>query len=71
MPAKVKANHTKRFYVQHNVGKAKYCLNFHDGVKEHKDGSEFFDLRIFKNKKKLAAAITALKEDGYKEASGV
>ena len=42
-----------------NVGKCKYLLSFHDGISKHKDGSEFWDLRIFSNKKALEAFIKA------------
>lgn len=59
----------KVYYIMHNVGKAKYVLNFHDGVQTHKDGSPFFGINIFKNKKKLAAEIKRLTELGYKERS--
>ena len=43
----------KRFYIQNDIGKAKYVVNYHDGNKKHFDGSDFFDIIIFKNKKKL------------------
>ena len=33
-----------------NVGKAKYVVNYCTG-KTHSDGSDFYDMRIFKNKK--------------------
>lgn len=56
---------TKRFNVMHNVGRAKYLVNFHDGVKKHKDGSDFFDIAIFSNKKKLASLINDLLRQGY------
>ena len=49
----------------HNVGRAKYVVNFHDGVKTHSDGSEFFDIAIFSNKKKMKDFIKSLKVDGY------
>lgn len=35
-----------------NVGKAKYVVSYHDGIKHHNDGSPFYDVAIFKNKKK-------------------
>jgi len=59
----------KRFSVQYGVGSTKYLVNFHDGVKRHGDGSDFFDVRIFKNKKKLKDFITSLVKDGYERAS--
>lgn len=43
----------KTFYQQDNIGKAKYTISFHDGVQTHKDGSAFFGIRIFRNKKDL------------------
>lgn len=55
----------KVFNEQENIGKAKYVVNFHDGVKQHKDGSPFFDIRIFTNKKKKAPFIKSLEEQGY------
>jgi hypothetical protein len=56
----------KVFNEQENIGKAKYVVNFHDGVNQHKDGSPFFDIKIFKKKKKKAAFIKSLEEQGYK-----
>ncbi len=55
----------KQFSIQYGIGKAKYVVNFHDGIKKHVDGSEFFDIRIFKNKKSLTSFITELILDGY------
>jgi len=55
----------KVYYEQPNVGKAKYTVNFHDGVKTHKDGSPFYDMRIFKNKTDLNNFIAKLEKEGY------
>jgi hypothetical protein len=55
----------KKFSVQTGIGKAKYVVNFHDGIKKHKDGSDFFDIAIFKNKKDLNAFTTNLTNSGY------
>ena len=55
----------KRFYLQLNVGKSKYVVSYHDGEKKHKDGSDFFDIAIFKNKKKLNVFTAKLKSEGY------
>ena len=55
----------KRFNIMHNVGKCKYVVNYHDGIKEHKDHSDFFDISIFKNKKKLTAFVKSLLKQGY------
>ena len=59
---------TKRFNTMSNIGRAKYVVNYHDGIKKHNDGSDFFDMAIFKNKKKLNAFINDLYRDGYIEA---
>jgi hypothetical protein len=55
----------KTFYQMDNIGKAKYTVNFHDGKKKHKDGSAFYDIKIFKNKPTLNAFINDLKAQGY------
>ncbi len=57
----------KVFNIKHNVGKAKYVINYHDGIKKHKDGSPFFDIQIYSNKKDFDKAIKLLKQDGYSE----
>lgn len=59
----------KEFYTQNSIGKAKYTVNYHDGVSTHKDGSPFFGIAIFTNKKKLAKYIKKMKGDGYIERS--
>ena len=56
----------KRYNVMHGVGKSKYVVNYHDGKKKHKDGSDFFDISTFKNKKDLAKKINDLHKGGYK-----
>ena len=55
------------FYTQNNIGHAKYCVSFHDGIHKHPDGSDFYGIRIFKNKKKLNAFTNSLINNGYKE----
>jgi hypothetical protein len=57
----------KKFNVRHNIGRAKYVLNFHDGEKTHADGSQFYDMKIFKNKVDLKNNVEALKNQGYVE----
>ena len=42
----------KQYHLQMNIGKAKYVVNHYNGIKTHKDGSPFYDIKIFKNKKK-------------------
>ena len=55
----------KRYNVMYGVGSSKYTVNFHDGKSKHKDGSDFFDIAIFKNKKDLAKKINDLTKKGY------
>lgn len=57
----------KIFNAMYGVGKAKYVVNYHDGIKKHNDGSEFFDIRIFTNRKAMAAFIKELENEGYQE----
>jgi len=57
----------KTFYIQNNVGKVKYLLNFHDGIQTHKDGSPFFGIYIFSNIKKLNNKIKELRSLGYQK----
>jgi hypothetical protein len=56
----------KVFNEQENIGKAKYVVNFHDGISQHKDGCPFFDIRIFKSKIKKDKFIKSLDVQGYK-----
>lgn len=58
---------TKRYNIQYNIGKSKYVVNYHDGVKTHLDGSNFYDIAIFRNKKELNKYIQVLKSYGYVE----
>lgn len=55
----------KRFHELQDVGTAKYLVNFHDGVKTHADGSPFFELRIFSNKRKKEKFVAELVKQGY------
>jgi hypothetical protein len=57
----------KKFYVQYGIGMAKYVVNHHDGIKKHDDGSSFYDIELFKNKKKLKEFVDNLKKEGYTE----
>ena len=58
----------KSFNIRENIGKCRYVVNFHDGVKTHRDGSLFFDVQIASNKRTLKQVVKALKADGYAEA---
>jgi len=58
----------KQYYTMNNIGRCKYSVNFHDGIRTHKDGSPFFGIALFNNKKKVAAFIKKLESEGYTEA---
>jgi hypothetical protein len=51
----------------YRVGRVKYLVNYHDGVKTHKDNSPFYDIKAFKNKVALYKFIGELVKMGYKE----
>lgn len=55
----------KVYHVMENIGKCKYLVNYHDGKKTHKDGSEFYDIALFKNKKALSKFVKELHDSNY------
>jgi len=57
----------KEFNLMYNIGKVKYVINFHDGNNFHNDGSKFFNINCFKNKKLFNLRINQLKNLGYVE----
>ena len=57
----------KIYYRMDNIGKVKYTINFYDGVKKNKDGSAFYDIRTFSNKKERDKFERSLLKEGYKE----
>jgi ferritin len=59
----------KDYNIMENVGRSRYVVNYHDGEKTHKDGSAFYDVKIFGNKVDLEKFEKELKRKGYKEAS--
>lgn len=56
----------KVFSVNPGIGKVKYSISSHDGVKKHKDGSDFYDIKTFKNKVDLEKAIKDYTSKGFK-----
>lgn len=59
----------KLYNVKYNVGKVKYLISYHDGIKKHKDGSRFFDIHTESNKKRHEAKLKELQAEGYVEES--
>ena len=56
----------KLYNTSFGIGTSKYVVNFHDGIKRHNDGSRFYDIRIFSNKKEMVKFIKELEKEGYK-----
>jgi hypothetical protein len=59
----------KAFKVNPPIGKAKYSISSHDGHKKHNDGSDFWDIKIYKNKIDLEKGIKDYKSKGFIEES--
>lgn len=53
----LRPHNSMKYTIQYNIGHAKYVVSYHDGVKKHADGSDFYDIALFKNKKKMEAFI--------------
>ena len=62
-----KGPYMKQFHVQEDIGESKYVVSHHDGDKTYPDGSPFFDITIFRDKKNLAVFIKNLRRNGYTE----
>jgi hypothetical protein len=57
----------KQFYIQYGIGTAKYVVNHHDGKSTYRDGSKFFGIALFSNKRKLNVFVRLLRKAGYIE----
>lgn len=57
----------KYYNEQFNIGKAKYVVNFHDGVNTHNDGSPFYDIKIFRNARAQRVFVNRLITAGYQK----
>lgn len=55
----------KTFYTHTGVGRCRYVVSFHDGVKTHRDNSPFFDIRIFSSKLDTQKFVKELLAAGY------
>ena len=55
----------KLFNLKFNVGSAKYLVSYHNGEQFHPDGSEFFDIATFTNKKEFTLFVKGLEGMGY------
>ena len=57
----------KTYNITRNIGRSKYVVSYYDGVKQHADGSPFFDIKIFSNTRKMAFFVLVLKKKGFTE----
>lgn len=57
----------KNYWTIDNVGSTRYVVNFHNGVDTHDDGSPFYDMRGFSNRRVRDKFIRHLREEGYVE----
>jgi len=55
----------KKYNLMYNIGRTKYVINFYDGISTHNDGSPFYGIYCFSNKKKLNKQISELVKEGY------
>lgn len=55
----------RTYYEQQNIGKCRYVVNYCTGESFHDDGSLFFDIHIFTNKRAKNAFVKQLVSDGY------
>ena len=49
-----------KYKIDYTIGKVKYLVSFYDGIKKHKDGSDFWDIKCFKSKEKMNKFINKL-----------
>lgn len=59
----------KAFKVNPQIGKSKYSISYHDGNSKHKDGSDFWGIKIFKNKDELSKGVSDFKSKGFVQES--
>lgn len=57
----------KLYSFSFNLGRrAKYCINYHNGQAMNPDGSNFWGIRIFSNKKEFDKAVRLFQLRGYR-----
>jgi hypothetical protein len=49
-----------KYKIQYNIGNVKYLVSFYDGLKKHPDGSEFWDIKCFRSKKKMSKFLKSI-----------
>lgn len=68
MPAPARTPGAKTYRTMMNVGTVKYVVDYHDGVKTHPNGSPFYDIATFSNKKVRDKYLRNLEKQGYRPA---
>jgi hypothetical protein len=58
---------TRNFYERFGIGATKYSVHTHDGVSTHQDGSPFYGMALFRNRRKKDQYVRELKRQGYVE----
>lgn len=53
------------YHEQENIGRCRYVVSYHDGAKTHADGSAFYDVAIFGNRRAKDRFVASLKRSGY------
>lgn len=53
----------KKYNIMYGIGKCKYVVNYCNG-KKYDDSSDFYDIRIFTNKRKMEKFVKELKKEG-------
>ena len=60
----------KRFKLL-TIRRAMHTVSWHDGVKTHPDGSDFFDIKIHSNQREMNTHAKELRRAGYVETEHV
>ncbi len=56
----------KKYYIGIGMSSgSKYAVCYHDGIKQHRDGSAFWDIALFKSKVKTNVFVKKLQDQGY------
>ena len=56
----------KLYRINPQIGHAKHSVSFYDGEKTHPDGSPFWGIAVYKNKKNLVKFVRGLEAKGYR-----
>ena len=57
----------KEYYEQDEIGTSKYTVSFNNGIDRHKDGSLFYHIQTFSNKREKNVFVKDLISKGYKK----